>query len=450
MDVNNDSLHVTRRAALATAAAAAALPLVHIRTAGAAGRLSVGFWDHWVPAGNAVMRRQVQAWADQNKVDVQQDYITSVGSKLLLTGAAEEQGRSGHDILTFATWDVHNHGKSLEPVDDVIKRLADKYGPPNEVCAYLGQANGHWQAVPTSSGTQNKGPCGRISVLRDKAGLDVVAMYPAKDVHTPQSDQWTYDALLKAAEACHKANMTFGIGLGQTADSVDTAGAIFRAFGAELVDQEGTIKVNSDAVRQALEYGQRLVKSLPADAVSYDDASNNRALISGQSALIFNPPSAWAVAKRDAPQVAADCWTFPAPSGPKGRFTPYLPFFWGIWSFSRNKTAAKELIEFLMQREQVEARCSVVEGFDLPPFDSMLDFKIWAEVEPPKGTVYNYPTRPWHNAKPTIAAAPAPPDVAVQIYSRGTMPTMFAKLQSGQSIKQVVDWAQDELEGFTR
>ncbi len=56
--------------------------------------------------------------------------------------------------------------------------------------------------------------------------------------------------------------------------------------------------------------------------MSYDDASNNRALISGASALIWNPLSAWAVARRDAPDVAKDCWTFPACAGPKGRFTP--------------------------------------------------------------------------------------------------------------------------------
>src|SRR3954451_8964209 len=105
---------------------------------------------------------------------------------------------------------------------------------------------------------------------------------------------------------------------------------------------------------------------MPDDALSYDDASNNRALISGKSALIFNPPSAWAVAKRDAPAIAADCWTFPAPAGPRGRFMPAQTRFWGIWSFSRNQTAAKELIEYLMQREQVEARDDVVLGYDLP------------------------------------------------------------------------------------
>ena len=43
------SRHVSRRNALQLGAAAAALPLVHIRTAGAAGKLTLGFWDHWVP-----------------------------------------------------------------------------------------------------------------------------------------------------------------------------------------------------------------------------------------------------------------------------------------------------------------------------------------------------------------------------------------------------------------
>ena len=58
---------------------------------------------------------------------------------------------------------------------------------------------------------------GRISVLRDKAGIDVTAMYPAKEGGSPTADNWTYDTMLKAAAACQKADMTFGLGLGQTA-----------------------------------------------------------------------------------------------------------------------------------------------------------------------------------------------------------------------------------------
>ena len=49
------------------------------------------------------------------------------------------------------------------------------------------------------------------------------------------------ETFLKAAEGCHKAGFPFGIGLGQTADSVDTAGAVFQSFGAELVDAKGNL-----------------------------------------------------------------------------------------------------------------------------------------------------------------------------------------------------------------
>ena len=93
------SKKVSRRGALKLGAAAAALPLVHIRTAGAAGKLAIGFWDHWVPAGNEIMQKQVNAWAEKNKVEVTADFITGNGNKLLITGAAEAQAKTGHDIL---------------------------------------------------------------------------------------------------------------------------------------------------------------------------------------------------------------------------------------------------------------------------------------------------------------------------------------------------------------
>jgi ABC-type glycerol-3-phosphate transport system substrate-binding protein len=441
---------VTRRKALTLAAAASALPLVHIRSANAAGRVSIALWDHWVQQGNAVMRQQIADFAKKNNVEVQADFIGSANGQILLTENAEAQAKAGHDIYALSVWEVHNHVEDLEPVDDVMSRLMAKYGPTNEAVEYLCKAKGHWLAVPTSSGTQTKGSEGRISILKDAAGLDVRAMYPASGGPDPGTDTWTYEALLKAAEACNKAGKPFALGLSTTADSVDWTGSLFAAYGAELVNAEGKITVRSDPVREVLEYAQRLVKVLPANVVSYDDASNNRALISGQSALIFNPPSPWAVALRDAPAVAADTWHFPSPSGPKGRFLPYLPYMWGIWKFAKNKTAAKELIEYLSQRENVEARDNATLGFDIPPFVSMLDFKIWETAEPPKGTLYNYPNRPWHKQMAHVAAMPAPPEIAVQIYNQGIMPTMLAKLMSGQSVNNVITWAEGELESFTR
>ncbi len=444
------SIPLSRRRAVRLGAVAAALPLVHIRTAGAAGKLNVGLWDHWVPRGNDVMKKQIDTWATQNHVEVQQDYITSQGNKLLLTAAAEAQAKTGHDFIPFLQWDTIAYADHLEPVDDVIKHLSDKYGKYDPVIEYLAKATGHWAAVPGTDPTVNLTCCARISLMKQHAGIDIQALYPAHPTEPGHAASWTYEAFLKAAEACHKAGVPFGMGLGSTGDSVNNTGAIFSAYGAALVGADGQITVNSDKVREVMEYGQRLVKFLPADTVSYDDASNNRALISGKSALIYNPPSAWAVAKRDAPAIAEDCWTFPCPAGPKERSIPYVYVFYGIWKFSKNKTAAKDLIRFLMERQQIEERTSVVEGFNLPPQTSMSDFKIWEEVEPPKGTVYNYPPRPWHGSKASLTGYPAPPEIAVQMFNRAVIPTMWAKLHSGQTIKQALDWASHELEGFVR
>ncbi len=443
---------VSRRQALKLAAASAALPLVHIRTAGAAGKLAVGFWDHWVPAGNDVMQKQVNAWAEKNKVEVTADFITGNGNKLLMTGVAESQAKTGHDIYTFLNWDVYNIHESLAPVDDLMARIIAKNGEVNAAAEYLAKVKGHWTAVPTSSGTQNKPPCGRISWF-NKHGLDLEAMYPTKPGHTALQDSWTYDTMLKYAELAAKDGMTFGMGLGSgttNTDGIDQVGALFKAYGAVLMDDQGKLHLDTPEMMQCLEFWQKLVKWFPAEAVSYDDASNNRALISGKSALIFNPPSAWAVAKRDAPQVAADCWTFSAPTGPKGRYVPTATFFWGIWSFSKNQTAAQELLEYLMDRPQVEGRDNLVAGYDIPPYAGLLDFKIWEEVEPPKGTVYNYPMRPWHNAKPSLTGSEASPDMAVQIYSGAVHNKMVAQLKEGKKIPQVLAWAKDQLEGFAR
>jgi len=441
---------MTRRGALRTGAAASALPLVHIRSAGAAGKLSLALWDHWVPAGNAAMKKLVDAWAEKNKVDVQLDFLTAVGLKINITMAAEAQARTGHDVYAFDMWTVHEFAEKLDPMDDVVKGLIDKYGKIAGAFEYLGKVDGRWMAVPVGWGSAPLSACARISMFKKFGGVDVTQWYPAQESKPEAAAEWTYDTQLRIAEACAKAGFAFGLGCGSTTDSNQTWGATFGAFGAYLIDAKGKITVDSENVRKVLDYAKKMLPFLPPDTVSYDDASNNRALISGKSAFIWNPPSAWAVAKRDAPEVAQDCWTFPNPKGAKGRLVPMRPYFWGVWEFAQNKSAAKDLIAYLSQREQVETLANAVNGYDIPPFLSMADLKIWSEVEPPKGTVYNYPIRPWHDAEYFITGSSGPPEIAVQMWNRGTIPTMVAKLFAGQTIDQAIAWAKDELEGFTR
>jgi ABC-type glycerol-3-phosphate transport system substrate-binding protein len=439
---------LTRRHFFATTAASTVLvAMPYVRGSFAAGKLSIGFWDHWVPGANAASKGLVEEWAAREKVDVQIDYITSQGDKLLMTRTAEAQAKSGHDILTMTIWGPHQHANLLEPVDDVMGRLIEQNGIANETVEYLAKSNGNWIAVPSTAGSQIQSPCSRIDLMKQHAGIDVQAMYPAG--RPPNAENWSLDTFFKAAEACHKAGCPFGIGLGTTADSVVAAGAIFQAFGAALVDAKGNITVKSDAVRQALDYYAKLARFFPPDAAAWDDSSNNKWLISGRGALILNPPSAWAVAKRDAPQVAEQLWTHGMPSGPKGRFAPFAPFFWGIWSFGRNKPAAKSLLAYLSQPQSVEKMVIASGGFDLPSFASLTKFKIWADAGPPKGTLYHYPNRYNHQIL-SIAGAPAPPRIASQIYTQGIMTKMTVRHMQGEATEKTLAWAEDELETFIR
>ncbi|MGA2125441.1 MAG: extracellular solute-binding protein [Xanthobacteraceae bacterium] len=438
----------TRRRFLATTGAAAALvAMPFVRGSNAAGKLSIGFWDHWVPGANDTSRALVQEWAAKEKVEVEIDYITSQGNKLILTAAAEAQARSGHDILTMNTWLPHQNAEQLETVDDVIEPLIKQNGAVNATVEYLGRAGNRWIAMPATIGSQMKGPCSRIDLMKQHAGIDVQAMYPAGA--PPKADNWTLETFIKAAEACQKAGCAFGIGLGETSDSVDTVGSIFHSFGAVLVDAKGDITVKTDAVRQALDYYARLARFFPPDAPAWDDASNNKWLVSGKGALIMNPPSAWAVAKRDAPQVSEQCWTHGMPAGPKGRFGPFLPFFWGIWAFSKNKPAAKSLLTFLSQRDAAERLVAASGGYDLPSFASFSQFKTWAEQGPPKGTLYHYPDPHKHQIL-SIAAAPAPPKIAVQIYTQAVMTKMTVRHMQGEPMEKTLAWAEGEVEGYMR
>src|SRR6195256_2230391 len=277
---------MTRRSALKTAALAttALVTAPYVRGAHAAGKLSIGYWDHWVPGANKTSEAITREWAEKEKVEVSIDYIPSQGDKNLMTIAAEAQARSGHDILAMPTWWPQAYAKSLVPVNDIMEPLIKQNGAVNDTVTYLGKADGNWLAVPATPGSQIKGPCSRIDLMKQHAGIDVQAMYPAGS--PPKAESWTLDTFMKAAEACHKAGYPFGIGLGTTADSVDTCGAIFRSFGAMLVDPNEKITVKSDEVRQALDYYKRLAQFFPPDAPSWDDSSNNKWLVSGKGALI--------------------------------------------------------------------------------------------------------------------------------------------------------------------
>ena len=443
----------TRRSLLKSAAlgSAAALAAPYVKDSYAAGTLTLGVWDHWVPGANNTLTALCNEWGTKNNVEVKIDYITSLGDKDLLTASAEAQAGTGHDIMSHRAWQIQVHRNVLEPLDDVVNALIKEYGPISPVAEYLAKIKGTWRGIPTAIGSQVKPCCSRISLYKQHAGIDIVDMFPADESKwdKAKTDSWTWDAYLASAQKLHAAGFPVGLPMGQTSDAVDWVGALFASYGVVMVDAKDNIKINSDETRAAMEYLKKLMALNPPEVYAWDDAGNNRWLISGKGSGIMNPPSAWAVAKRDNLQVAEQCWTHDMPRGPAGRFVGQLPFFYGVWGFSANKQAAKDLLLFLSQKEQAHQLVDASYGYDLPSFKSYYDFDTWEKVSPPAGTVYNYPPR--GDEQTSMTGYPARPDVASQIYNQALPTVLVSKVTQGnEPIDQVIKWAQGELEGMLR
>jgi hypothetical protein len=67
-------------------------------------------------------------------------------------------------------------------------------------------------------------------------------------------------------------------------------------------------------------------------------------------------------------------------------------------SVSKNKEAAKSLLVHLSQPSSIEKLVVASGGYDLPAYEKLMTLQVWAEAEPPKGTLYplarwrRYPT----------------------------------------------------------
>ena len=446
------SSHSNRRKFLQlTAAGAATVAFPYIKSSHSAGKLSLGIWDHWVPGVNDVLRSICEDWGKANGVEVTIDFITSIGNKLLLTAQAESRARTGHDVFSLPTYYTSMFRRSLEPVDDVVTDIISAHGPLTPSAYFLAQLDGVWRAAPSPSASPNLASVSRLDLYKAHAGVDLTKIFPPHANRDPELvNGWTYEAFLKAAEQLHLAGHPFGAAISPTPDGTNWLAALFSAYGAEFVNRDGEVTVNSDEIRNVLEYLSRLTQFMPDSVYAWDDASNNRFMISGKGSTTVNPPSIWAVSNRDMPAVAEQLWHHDTPAGPMGSFRADVPFFWGVWNFSENISAGKDLLRYVSNRNVVDQLVLASQGFDIPVINSHYQNNdIWAQSGPPKGTLYNYPVR--GEEQRISAGYPAPPEIASQITVQGLFGNLVARVtQGGETFDEAISWAENELEGIMR
>jgi multiple sugar transport system substrate-binding protein len=324
-------------------------------------------------------------------------------------------------------FDAMLYRDNLVPLDDVAAELEKDSGPWLELARYLATHEGRWYAIPwyywSFPATINVDHWARLG------------MGP----HNVATLSW--DALLEAAQRLHGMGHPVGFAISETWDANDSLYPLLWSFGARTVDEKGNVVIDSSETAAAVEYVKRLFRFMPREILGWDDAANNRFMLAGVGSWTPNAPSIWAVAKRDKMPVADKLDHVPMPRGPKGQFRSASTLALGIWKFSPNIDLAKDLIRFLLRKDNYDKQVEASWGYNQPFRRGLSRHPLWRQepvlrsYEPPKERL-------------AVPGWPGPAGEAAQmVYTLFIIPLMFARAVTGEmTTRDAIKWAERELQ----
>ena len=419
------SSHIGRRRFLqASAIALAGASAVSLERAPAMAQkreLTLLTFNHFVPASDDELRRQGEVFAKQAGVTVRVDAIQ--GPQLFAKRAAQVASQSGHDLIVTTAADPFLYEQHLVDMGDLVDYLGGRYGGWYPFAKETCQTASGWRAVPwfwvAFVGSYNE-------VQFKKAGLQ-----PPK----------TWDDLLKAGKILKKQGNPVGIPISHCTDANITFWSVLWCSGGKVLEKDGkTPAINSDKAAKVIEWYKELyADAMEPEVLSWDNASNNRFLLSGKGSWIHNPISPYVAAVEKKMPIADEINHHNSPRGPAGIHSATGVNSLGIWKFSKNVSLAKDFIKFLFQKENFAAWIVASNAFNHPPLRHFADHPIWARNPKfamlPKEAEYAHP-RGWP-AKPS--------DAAQRIDEAFVLPDMTAKAVNGMPTKRAMDWAQDQV-----
>jgi multiple sugar transport system substrate-binding protein len=384
-------------------------------------------WNHFVPASDDELRKQAEAFGKQAGVSVRVDTIAHL--QLPAKRAAEAQSQSGHDLLMTGGADPFLYENQLADVGDVVDDLGKKYGGWYPFAAESAQTKSAWRAVPwfwiSFPATYN-------TAHFKKAGFE----------HPPK----TWDELLKMGKVLKKQGNPVGIAISHCADANTTFWSLLWSYGGKALEADGkTPAIDSDKTAQVIEWYKELYRdAMESEVLSWDDASNNRFILSGKGSWIHNPISPYNAALKEKMPIADDINHQTSPAGPAGTHSAPPINMISIWKFSKNVDLAKEFLRFHFQKENYDAWIVASNAFNHPPLRHLADHPIWGQNPKfamlPKEAEFAHP-RGWP-AKPN--------DAAQRIDVNYVMPDMVAKAVNGMPTKRAMGWAQDQVAQATK
>ncbi len=251
----------------------------------------------------------------------------------------------------------------------------------------------------------------------------------------------TWDDLLKAGKILKKQGNPVGIAISHCTDANISFWSILWSHGGKVLEPDGkTPAINSDKAAQVVEWYKDLyANAMEPEVLSWDNASNNRFLLSGKGSWIHNAISPYVAAVAKSMPIADEINHHASPGGPGGIHSATGVNSLAIWKFSKNVSLAKDFIKFLFQKENYNSFIVGGSAFNQPPLKSFAEHPIWASN--PK-----YAMLPKEAEYVHEQGWPAKPNSAVQlIIVNFVLPDIVAKAINGMPTKRALTWGEDQI-----
>jgi ABC-type glycerol-3-phosphate transport system substrate-binding protein len=386
------------------------------------GNLSILMWSHFVPSHDQWFDQFAREWGEQVGVTVTVDHINVAEVPPRI--AAELQAGQGHDLLQYIA-PLAQFEPSVLDMTDVTEEANNRYGEQLEICR-LSCFN------PTTNKYYAYGPGWVPDPGNYRRSL-------WEGVGLPDGPR-TWDELLQGGtEIKASQGVQMGIGMSQEIDSNMAGRALMWSFGASIQDEKEQVVLNSPETVAAVEYMTQLFKGAMTDEVfSWNAASNNQGLVSGQLSYILNSISGYRTAQETNKAIADDTLFVPALEGPETALAAqHVMYNWIVPQYSPNPDAAKEFL--LHYTANMESAAYHSKLYDFPAWDGLVpQLNDWLEDDPfgsqpaDKLAVLTTATD-WA----TNIGYPGPANTAEgEVFGLPIIPNMFARAARGEASPQ--------------
>lgn len=309
-----------------------------------------------------VWRANCARFTQQTGVQVRVDFVG--WEDITQQTAVTANTNAGPDIIVGFDGAPHLFADKIHDLSDIANYLGAKYGGWRPLAGAYGIRQGRFIGLPMGA---SGGPAmWRTSAVRE-AGFDSV----------PED----HAGFLRLCQQLRRINKPAGFALGNAVgDGNAFANWLVWSHGGVLVNEDGSVGINSRETIAALNYLRELYPTFIPGTLAWGDISNNRAYSANEVFLTQNGVSLYFSLKNDpaTAAIAEDTSLTPMPKGlassaPNAGLTLNAMVF----RHSRFPNAAKALLTFLMETEQYDPWLQANIGYWSQPLNAYAASKTW-------------------------------------------------------------------------